>query len=127
MIHEDLTHKIIGACMEVHATIGQGFKEVIYQRALAIELESLGLGYEREREVSVYYRSKVIGKCRVDFLVEGCVMVELKALKALEDGHIAQAKNYLETFKMKIGLLINFGSQSLEFKRIYNNNILSSI
>jgi GxxExxY protein len=122
MKHEELTHKIIGCAMKVHSTLGNGFQEVIYQRALAIEMEKQGLGFKREMEMSIFYEGVDIGTRRVDFFVEDCVMVELKALTKLEDVHLAQAMNYCQAYNLPIGLLINFGSKSLEFKRVYNVN-----
>ena len=121
MKHENITRDIIGAAMEVHNTLGNGFQEVIYQRALAIELGSKGLTFTREQEMDILYKGENIGNRRVDFFVEDCVMVEIKALVALEDVHLAQAKNYLEAYNIEIGLLINFGARSLQFKRIYLN------
>ena len=121
MKHEEVTHKIIGCAMRVHATLGNGFQEVIYQRCLAIEMEENGLGFQKEVEMSIYYKNIHVGSRRVDFLVESKIVVELKALIQLEDVHLAQAKNYLEAFNLETGLLINFGSRSLEFKRLINN------
>ena len=106
--------------MKVHAALGNGFQEVIYQRALAIEMTYDGLGFEREQELPIFYRDQQIGTRRVDFFVENEIMVELKAIIMLEDVHIAQAVNYLEAYNMKTGLLINFGSKSLTFKRLIN-------
>ena len=119
MKHEKITHEIIGAAMEVHNTLGNGFQEVIYQRALALEMRLRRLEFSREHEMDIYYKGECIGSRRVDFFVENCVMVELKALISLEDVHLAQAKNYLEAYNIEIGLLINFGNRSLEFKRVY--------
>jgi len=117
-ISDPLTHAIIGCAMRVHRVLGNGFQEVIYQRALAIEMEKQGLSFVREQEMPIYYDGIQIGTRRVDFLVEGRVLVELKALVKLEDVHLAQALNYLEAFHLETGLLINFGAQSLEFKRL---------
>ena len=122
MKHEELTHKIIGCAMKVHSTLGNGFQEVIYQRALAIEMEKQGLGFNREMEMSIFYDGIDIGSRRLDFFVEDYVMVELKALIKLEDVHLAQAMNYCQAYNLPVGLLINFGSKSLEFKRVYNIN-----
>lgn len=122
MKHEELTHKIIGCAMKVHSTLGNGFQEVIYQRALAIEMEKQGLGYQREMEMSIFYEGIDIGTRRVDFFVEENIMVELKALIKLEDVHLAQAMNYCQAYNLPIGLLINFGAKSMEFKRVYNVN-----
>ena len=122
MKHEEITHKVIGCAMKVHSTLGNGFQEVIYQRALAIEMERQGLGFQREMEMIILYNDIEIGTRRVDFFVEGNIMVELKALIKLEEVHLAQAMNYCQAFQLPIGLLINFGAKSLEFKRVYNVN-----
>ena len=122
MKHDELTHTIIGCAMKVHRTLGNGFQEVIYQRALAIEMEKERLGFEREMGMTIFYEGIDIGTRRVDFFVEGNIMVELKALIKLEDVHLAQAMNYCQAYHLPIGLLINFGSKSLEFKRVYNVN-----
>ncbi len=114
----ELTGKIIGCAMEVHKILGNGFQEVIYQRALAIEMKRQGLEFSREHEMEIFYKEENIGTRRVDFFVEGKIMVELKAVIQLEDVHLAQAINYLEAYNIKIGLLINFGNQSLQFKRV---------
>lgn len=124
MKYEDLTKRIIGCAMKVHSTLGNGFQEVIYQRALSIEMEFEGLQFEREKEMDIFYRDRNIGTRRVDFFVEGKIMVELKAIIALEDVHLAQAMNYLEAYNMEIGLLINFGAKSLQFKRVHNNSLI---
>jgi len=118
--YEDITKRIIGCAMKVHSFLGNGFQEVIYQRALEIELNLEGLKFEREKEMPVMYREYEIGTRRVDFFVEDKIMVELKALIQLEDVHLAQGKNYLEAYNMEVGLLINFGAKSLEFKRLFN-------
>lgn len=110
--------------MEVHNRLGNGFQEVIYQRALEIEMRLSGIEFTREMELPIFYRDAEIGSRRVDFFVDGKIMVELKALIKLEDVHLAQAMNYLEAYKMEIGLLINFGAKSLEFKRVHNNKII---
>jgi GxxExxY protein len=123
MKHEDLTRRIIAAAMKVHSTLGNGFQEVIYQRALEIEFPYHNLAFEREKEMSIFYRGQEIGTRRVDFFVEKIIMVELKAVIQLEDVHLAQAMNYLEAYKMEIGLLINFGAKSLQFKRVHNNKL----
>jgi len=118
--YSELTSKTIGCCMAVHKILGNGFQEVIYQRALAIELQENNIAFEREKEMPIFYKEQHIGTRRVDFLVEGVVSVELKALTQLEDVHLAQAINYLEAYNIEIGLLINFGAKSLEFKRLIN-------
>lgn len=116
----DCTSKIIGSAMRVHSTLGNGFQEVIYQRALEIEMRLEGMEFQREMEMPIFYREQQIGTRRVDFFVENEIMVELKAIIELGDVHLAQAINYLEAYNMKTGLLINFGSKSLTFKRILN-------
>lgn len=121
----NLTHKIIGCAMQVHRTLGNGFQEVIYQRALAIEMHVAGLSFKREMEMPIFYREQQIGTRRVDFFVENCVMVEIKAIERIEDVHKAQAINYLEAYHVADGLLINFGGLSLDFKRIYNKNLVT--
>ena len=116
----ELTGKIIGSAMEVHKVLGNGFQEVIYQRALAVEMTNQGLDYSREHEMDIFYKGSKVGERRVDFFVEGKIMVELKAIIQLEDVHLAQAMNYLEAYNLEIGLLINFGANSLQFKRLTN-------
>jgi GxxExxY protein len=123
----ELTRKIIGCAMKVHSTLGNGFQEVIYQRALAIEMQFQGLAFEREKEMPIFYRDAQIGTRRVDFFVEKAVMVELKAIEKLEDVHKAQAINYCEAYNIADGLLINFGGRSLEFKRVYNKNLVNPV
>lgn len=116
--YSDLTGKVIGAAMEAHKILGNGFQEVIYQRALAIELENQEISFAREQEMKIEYKGKDIGTRRVDFFVENKVIVEIKAVIQLEDAHLAQAINYLEAYNLEIGLLINFRAKSLEFKRV---------
>ncbi len=118
--YKEITEKIIGAAFEVHKFLGNGFQEVIYQRALAWEFSQAGLAYEREIEQDIYYKglSEPIGTRRADFVVEGKVLVEIKAIIQLEDVHLAQALNYLKAYRLEVGLLINFGSKSLTFKRL---------
>ncbi|HEX7583908.1 MAG TPA: GxxExxY protein, partial [Prolixibacteraceae bacterium] len=107
--------------MEVHKILGNGFQEVIYQRALSIEMNLQNLKHVREKEMPLHYKGFDIGTRRVDFLVEGKISVEIKAVIKLEDVHLAQAINYLEAYNLEIGLLINFGVKSLEFKRLINS------
>jgi GxxExxY protein len=116
----DITERIIKACMVVHSTLGNGFQEVIYQRALAIEFELMGINYQREFCMPIYYRENHIGERRVDFLVEEKISTEIKALSQLENVHLAQAMNYLEAYNLEVGMLINFGANSLEWKRLFN-------
>lgn len=124
--HSALTEKIIGCAMQVHSTLGNGFQEVIYQRCLAIEMQMQGLRFRREHEMEIFYKDHHVGTRRVDFLVEDAVMVELKALTGLEDTHLAQAINYCEVYHLEIGLLLNFGARSLQFKRVRNKDFDSS-
>ncbi|MEO6148603.1 MAG: GxxExxY protein [Mucilaginibacter sp.] len=124
--YSEVTGSIIGCAMKVHATLGNCFQEVIYQRCLAIEMHKQNLAFTREMEMPIYYDDIEVGTRRVDFFVEDKIMVELKAVTKLEDGHLAQAINYLEAYKMETGLLINFGSKSLEFKRITNEYKLAN-
>ncbi len=123
MKYEELTHKIIGCAMEVHKHLGNGFQEVVYQRALAIEMQLQNINFSREHEMPLQYKGYDIGTRRVDFFVENKIMVELKAVIQLEDVHLAQAMNYVEAYHLEIGLLINFGAKSLQFKRVHNNNL----
>lgn len=118
--YKAITEKIIGASFEVHKFLGNGFQEVIYQRALAYEMRKAGLDFAREIEQNIFYKQleEPIGTRRADFVVEGRVLVELKAIIQLEDVHWAQALNYLKAYKLEVGLLINFGSKSLTFKRL---------
>ncbi len=118
--YRDITEKIIGASFEVHKFLGNGFQEVIYQRALAYEMNKAGLAFAREIEQNIFYRDmpEPIGTRRADFIVEGKILVELKAIIRLEDVHLAQVLNYLKAYRLEVGLLINFGGKSLTFKRL---------
>lgn len=118
--YKEITEKVIGASMKVHAALGNGFQEVIYQRALEIEMREMNVLFDREFNMPVYYKGNKIGERRVDFLVETKISVELKAIINLEPVHFAQARNYLEAYNLEVGLLINFGSTSLQFKRLQN-------
>jgi GxxExxY protein len=121
----ELTGKIIKCAMTVYSSLGNGFQDVIYQRALSIEMTLAGIAFSREFEMPIFYREKQIGTRRVDFLVEGIISVELKAITKLEDVHFAQAINYLEAYNLEIGLLINFEEKSLNFKRLSNKKFKS--
>ncbi|NND33911.1 MAG: GxxExxY protein [Saprospiraceae bacterium] len=118
--YQDITERIIGAAFEVHKFLGNGFQEVIYQRALAYEMHQFNLEFAREIEQDIFYKDleEPIGTRRADFVVEQKVLVELKALKAIEDVHLAQVLNYLRAYKLEVALLLNFGSKSLTFKRL---------
>ena len=123
--YSELTGEIIRCAMTVHSSLGSGFQEVIYQRALEIEFQLFNIPYKREFEMPVYYRQQLIGKRRVDFLVNEIISVELKARVELKDGHFGQAINYLEAYNLEVGLLINFGEPSLNFKRLTNKKYKS--
>jgi GxxExxY protein len=117
---DEITHAIIGCAMEVHNILGNGFQEVVYQRALSIEMKLQNLEHQREFEMPLFYKGFDVGGRRVDFLVENEISVEIKAVINLEDVHLAQAINYLEAYNLQTGLLINFGAKSLQFKRLFN-------
>ena len=120
LLHKEITEQIIGASFDVHSFLGNGFQEVIYQRALSYEMSQRNLEFAREIEQDIFYKEleKPIGTRRADFVVEEKVLVEIKAIKELEDVHMAQALNYLKAYRLEVGLLINFGSKSLTFKRL---------
>ena len=120
MEYKELTHNIIGCAMKVHSELGNGFQEVIYQRSLAIEMKKQNISFEREMSMKIFYDGIKVGTRRVDFFVEDIIMVEIKAVIELQDVHLAQAMNYCQAYNLPIGLLINFGARSLEFKRVYN-------
>ncbi len=117
---DEITYKINGCAMKVHNTLGNGFQEVIYQRCMAIEFGNIGLSFAREPEQIIYYEGVEVGTRRADFVVENQVIVELKALINLEDVHLAQTKNYVIAYDFPIGLLINFGAISVQFKKVFN-------
>ena len=125
MKYEETTGKIIGCSMEVHRNLGPGFQEYIYHRALAKEFKLQGIQFEDEYEIKIYYKGDQIGLRRVDFYVEHQIPVEIKAITELTDTNLAQSKNYLEAGGIEIGLLVNFGSPSLQFKRLINNKFQS--
>ena len=124
--YSELKGRIIGCAMKVHIILGNGFQEKIYQRCLEIKLNHEGLKFKSELSMSIFFEGILVGIRRVDFLVEDKIMVELKAVAKLEDVHFAQALNYLEAYKLETGLLINFGSRSLEFRRITNEHKLTA-
>ena len=117
-----ITQKIIGCAMAVHNTLGNGFQEVVYQRCLSIELNENQVQHQREVEMPIFYKGEEVGLRRADFLIMDEIMVELKAIMVLEPTHLAQALNYLEAYNLQTGLLINFGTRSLQFKRIFNKS-----
>ncbi|MDB5017680.1 MAG: GxxExxY protein [Mucilaginibacter sp.] len=127
MERDELTYKVIGCAMKVHSTLGNGFQEVIYQRCLSIELTKAGVSFIREQEQTVFYEGIDVGTRRADFVIERKLTVELKAVINLEDVHLAQAKNYTVAYDYPLGLLINFGSQSLQYKLIFNPKYQSKL
>ena len=124
--HSELTAKIIAAAHEVHRTLGPGFQEVFYQRALSKELTVANLEHEREVWMTVYYKGEQLGRKRVDFVVEVC-MVETKAKAMLEDVDFVQTLSYLKASGYEVGLLINFGGPKLEVKRLINTKRQGSL
>ena len=127
--YQEITKKIIGAAMKVYSVLGKGFQEVVYQRALEIEFRKWGLQFVGEFSMPIYYDNEQIAERRVDFFVEGIISVELKAREVLEKLHYSQARNYLEAYNLEVGILLNFGGVSLEYKRLentkYNPNLIS--
>ncbi len=121
--HSEITEIVIGCAMKVHNSLGKGFPEAIYQRAFLIELNKTELIIEREIEQAVYYEEQLVGKRRVDFLINKIILVETKAKSELDNSFINQILNYIEAFNLEIGLLINFGKDRLEFKRFTNNKL----
>jgi GxxExxY protein len=118
--YSEITSVIIGSSMEVHRMIGNGFQEFIYQRALANEFLLRNISFQREFDMPVFYKKEQVGLRRVDFLIENVISLEIKAVKELEPVHLAQAINYLEAYNLEIGMLINFGAKSLEYRRLMN-------
>ncbi len=121
--YSDITGSVIGCAMHVHSEFGNGFPEVIYQRCLAIEFKDQNIGFSRELSMPLFYKNKEVGKRRVDFLVEKKILVELKAVSEINETHFNQILNYLTAFQLEIGLLINFGENSLNFKRFINSKL----
>jgi GxxExxY protein len=121
--YSEVTEKIIKAAFKVHSAIGPGFPEVIYQRALAIELKEMGLKCESEINRDVYYYEHKVGSRRLDLFVEDKVLLELKAIRETDNYEINQIINYLKVFKLEVGLLLNFGKASLEIKRFVNSKM----
>lgn len=124
MIYQEITGEVIGCAMEVHRTLGPGFQEYVYQRALEIELFKKNIKHHKEFEIKIFYKGEYIALRRVDFLNQDIITVELKAKTEIDDTHLAQAINYLESSSYPVGLLINFGAKSLQFKRLFNKNFL---
>lgn len=120
MINDELTYKIIGCAMKVHKSLGPGFQEVINQRYLEIEFQKSNIEYSREQEHTIFYDWIDVGTRRADFVAGNKVVVEIKALTKLEDVHLAQGKNYVVAYDFPLGLLINFGGKSLDYKLLFN-------
>ena len=119
--YEELTGKIIGCAMKVHRKMGRGYRELIYSRCLAIEFKKAGINFQKEYERPIFYYDDVVGKKRVDFVIEDKISLEIKAITELTENELNLALNYLESHQFQHGLLINFGSKSLQFKRLIND------
>jgi len=118
-LYKDECYRIIGACMAVHRELGHGFLEPVYQEALAIELDYQGIPFVREQELNIKYRGIELSKIyKADFVCYNGIIVELKAISELSNDHIAQLINYLKATNLKVGLMINFGTSSLQHKRL---------
>jgi GxxExxY protein len=117
--HQDLTYEIIGAAMEVHSDLGPGYKEEIYQKALEIELRNRKIQFEPQKSIEIRFKGEMVGWQLLDFFVDDKVVVEIKALSKLDTDHEAQIISYLKATDSEIGLLINFGTRRLEYKRIF--------
>ena len=120
MIYTGITDRVINCAIKVHKALGNGFQHDVYLHALAIEMDCSCIAFEKEKEMSIYYRDKEIGTDRMDFITEGVVMVEIKTLKQLEEMHLDEAKNHLEAYKIEAGLLLNFGARKLQFKKVFS-------
>lgn len=116
--HEELTSQIIAAAIDVHKALGPGFLESVYENAFVIELQKRGLKVNQQAEISIYYDSYEVSKHRLDLVVEDLIVVELKAIKNLEDVHFAIVRSYLKAMKQKHGLLFHFAKPTLEIKRV---------
>jgi GxxExxY protein len=121
-LHADLTRKIIAAMQRVHRVLGGGFLEKVYENALRIELEDMGLSVEQRRQIDVYYRGRLVGVYEADLIVEGLVIIELKAVEALVEAHEVQLVNYLRATRIEVGLLVNFGTRLDIRRRIFTND-----
>lgn len=118
MEHQALTEQIIGCIVKVHRALGPGFLEAIYRRALLIEIRRCGLNVETEKEVSVFYEGEPVGVHRLDLVVEGTVVLELKAVPEFAAAHYEQVRSYLRASGLSVGLLVNFGKERSEFRRV---------
>jgi GxxExxY protein len=118
LIYKELSYKIVGAALEVHHLLGPGFLESVYSEALAHELRLQGLPHTREVPLEVHYKELLVGEYKADFVVDHKILLELKALAGLHVAHSAQVHNYLAATGLRLGLLLNFGREQLEFKRV---------
>lgn len=118
---EELSHRVIGCAIEVHRELGPGFLESIYEASMVVALRGAGLSFENQKLVPVLFRGAPVGEHRLDLLVEHCLVVELKAIKALEDVHFAQVRSYLKACRLKHGLLLNFNSVKLTVRRVIHD------
>jgi GxxExxY protein len=118
LIQAELSEKIIGCCIRVHKTLGPGFLEKIYEEALCLELTKAGLKYERQKQVIVVYDGKAIGEHRLDLVVEGLVVLELKATAGIDDIHLATSRSYLKATSLQLALVVNFARPTLDIKRV---------
>jgi len=122
LLHSELTREIIGAAMEVHRVLGAGFVESVYEESLAIEFGLRKISYERQKPIDVLYKGRLAKQFICDFIVYGKIIVELKAIKEISDSEQARVLNYLKSSELNLGLLLNFGSSSLEVKRPIDSN-----
>ncbi len=122
ILYKELSYSIIGAAIEVHKTLGPGFLEVVYENALEIELKTRGVSFEKYLPLPVYYKDQMIGNYEADFLVDQKIILELKSISGLNKVHEAQAHHYLAATGLSLAILINFGTESLEYKRIIRNH-----
>jgi GxxExxY protein len=118
--YKGLTRKVIGAAMEVHRCLGYDFLESVYESALAVELRNQNILFEQQKQIDVYYKDSLVKQFFCDFLVEEGLIVELKTIKQLTHVETGQILNYLKATRMKLGLLLNFGASSLQYKRVIN-------
>ena len=125
--HSDLTGKILGAFFQLHKEMGYGFSEKVYQNAFSILLEELGLTVEQQKPIRVYFHGRIVGEYIADLVVNGVVMVELKAVDTLVEAHAAQLLNYLKSTDIEAGLLLSFGLKADFRRKIYDNNRKGSL
>jgi GxxExxY protein len=119
IMYKEECYKIIGACMNVHKELGPGFLEAVYQESLTLEFLEQGIPFEKEKDIRIVYKGKTLDKCyKADFLCFDNIIVEVKALSEISNDHISQLLNYLKATKLRVGLLVNFGSSRLVYKRL---------